>query len=383
MGQGVLRRYGSMLLALVCLAAVALGAAGGYRYAFPRYSGPPLIAERVEAASTSVTALNLPSLEEEIQRETSWLLACQMPDGAIAQTPLWDKVVPYFANLAAKTLVGIEPSRARRYMTWYFEHLNRPDRFGLSGTVYDYELGGVGLVPTFGYDSADGYAATFLSLASSYLKETGDRQFIEANMKSMDLIAGVLLNLQDKDGLVAVVRGSSTKYLMDNSEAYRGLTDWAEALVSLGLPDKASALRSAAERIVEGIQETLYVPARGQYAYSLSWLGKRLPKAGRWYPDAVSQLYLISNGVLHPDDPKSLAIWEDFNAQFPLWSQGAAPDGFAWATIALTSAKMGDRDRAAEFLTWASQQFGQKARPYPWYVLESASIIDLYRELGR
>jgi hypothetical protein len=152
--------------------------------------------------------------------------------------------------------------------------------------------------------------------------------------------------------------------------------------MTLGFPEKAAAYRDAAERMRMGIERLLYVPARGEYAYSLSWLGKRLPKAGKWYPDAVSQLDLITSGVLRPDDPKAVKIWNEFNAQFPGWNQGITSDGFPWAKIALTSAMMGDTDQANAFLTWVSKRFGQAGRPYPWYVLESASIIDLYRELN-
>lgn len=382
------------LLALVFVPVLILGGARGHlslallssldssltsTAAEPR---PPLTPERVASASTPLVTLEAPSIEEEIDRETRWLLACQMPDGAIAQTPLGEKVVPYFANFAARTLVGIDPARTRRYMTWYLDHLNRPDRFGLTGTIYDYELAEGGWIPTFGYDSADSYAATFLSLASHYLEKTGDRDFIESSMEDLELVAGVLSALQDRDGLVIVAPGSTTKYLMDNCEAYRGLSDWAEALLLMGLPERASAYGDAAEKIRGGIERVLYSPVRGQYAHTLSWYGKRFPKAGKWYPDAVSQLDLITTGVLRTDDQKAYRIWSDFNTQFPLWYQGITSDGFPWAKIALTSAMIGDTDRAAEFLAWVSEEFGQKARPYPWYVLESASIIDLYRELN-
>ena len=47
-----------------------------------------------------------------LESEKEWLLQSQMPNGAIAQTPSRTSS-PYFANLAAKTLVDIEPQRAR------------------------------------------------------------------------------------------------------------------------------------------------------------------------------------------------------------------------------------------------------------------------------
>jgi len=144
--------------------------------------------------------------ESLIAGEQEWLLACQLPDGAIAQTPDGETVVPYFASIAARTIVDIEPARARAYMSWYIQHMNLPDRSGLSGTIYDYEMRQGVLTPTFSYDSADSYAATFLSLASYYLSRTGDRGFISANLDAIDLAASVILTLQDKEGLVLVFR---------------------------------------------------------------------------------------------------------------------------------------------------------------------------------
>ncbi len=338
----------------------------------------PFGLEPVAGALDPLALLKAASIEEEIVRETRWLIACQMRDGAIAQTPLGDKIVPYFANFAAKTLVDIEPERARSYMTWYLDHLNRPDRFGLAGTVYDYELSSQGWLPTLNYDSADSYAATFLSLASYYLTRTGDHDFIESNLADIDLVAGVLLALQDTDGLTFVAPGSGTKYLMDNCEVYRGLMDWAEALLVLGRPEDASRMVLAAENVRLGIEHVFYSAYRGQYAHTVSWYGKRYPKPGKWYPDAVSQLYVITEGVLRTDDQRAYRIWSNFNEQFPAWSECGAYDGFPWAKIALASVKMRDTDRAGQFLAWVAEEFGRRARPYPWYVLESAHILDLY-----
>ena len=343
----------------------------------------PETREGSAAAGTAVWVepMQPPSVEDQIRYETQWLLACQLPDGAIAQTPIGDRIVPYFGNIAASTIADIEPDRARRYILWYIAHMNRPDRFGLSGTVYDYELSSDGLRPTYSYDSADGYAATFLSLVARYLDVSGDKDFVSANLEAIDLAARVLLRLQDGDGLVMVAPDSRTKYLMDNCEAFRGLKDWAAVLASLDQPQRASQYSEAAERIREGIEKVLYNPSSGRYAYSLSWLGRRFPNPQKWYPDAVSQLDVIAFGILDPADPKALKIWEDFNSAFPSWDQGLKEDGFPWAEVALTAALMGDAERAEGFLNWATAYLAQRQRPYPWYVLESASLVGLYRTL--
>jgi hypothetical protein len=162
-----------------------------------------------------------------LDAEREWLLQSQMANGAIAQNPLQNLVVPYFASIAAKTMVDIDASRAKNYISWYLANMNMPDRDGLSGTIYDFVMKDGELVPTYKYDSADSYAANFLSLVAYYYHRTGDIDFVTSNLTAIDLAAQVILALQDDDGLVRVMPGSRTKYLMDNSECYRGLLDWA------------------------------------------------------------------------------------------------------------------------------------------------------------
>lgn len=340
-----------------------------------RYSRDARV-EGTYAGGTGARPLSAVQDPVYLQSEREWLLQSQMPNGAIAQTPSQDLVVPYFANLAAKTLVDIEPQRARKYIEWYIVNMNRPDRSGLSGTIYDFEKRGGELVPTYKYDSADSYAATFLSLVSYYFSKTGDSEFVMSNLSSVDLAAQAILELQDTDGLVRVMAGSRTKYLMDNSECYRGLLDWAEALAALGEETLAGEYVAAAERISRGIDEVLYDAKKEAYAWSVSWLGKRFPREGRWYPDAVSQTALISCGVIDADSPRAARIWAKLNEQFPLWEQGVTGDTFPWAKIALTATIMDDAERAERFVTWARDEFAASGRSYPWYVMESAGTLD-------
>lgn len=318
-----------------------------------------------------------------IEGEELWVEGSQLKDGAIAQTPEGLTVVPYFGNIAAKTLVDIDPAKARLYMTWYIRHMNRPDRQGLAGTIYDYEMTYGGLQPTFTYDSADSYAATFLTLASYYLRQTGDTAFIQDNLDSIDLAASVILALQDSDGLIVFSPGAGTKFLMDNSESYRGLLDWADALDTLGMHVEASAYRDAAGRVLNGIQSVLYDPVRQDYAWSLNWTGKQFPSPSLWYPDNVSQIDLISCGVLSPDDPRAVKIWQDFNARFPDWDEGEGDerDGFPWTEVAQVAVTMGDTGQASTFLEWANKEYARDGHPYPWHVSESASAVEVGKAL--
>ncbi|HHY34557.1 MAG TPA: hypothetical protein GX510_02790 [Firmicutes bacterium] len=335
-----------------------------------------------ENASNAGTTRSLNSgtdqLLADVRRdEARWLSACQHPDGAIAMAPGSDRVVPYFANLAAITLVRLDPSKARQYITWYLDHLNDPDRWGLAGTIYDFHVKDGKLVPTGNYDSADSYASTFLSLVSAYYRETKDARFVRNELNRIRKVSGVVLSLQDKDGLVRVKPGSQTKYLMDNCENYAGLMDWAKTLEALGETAEASLYREKASLIKQGIQSVLYDPSTGKYAWSLSRFGKRYPKQGKWYPDGVSQLSLISCGIIEPGSPEARTIWADFNSQFPGWEEGVKKDSFPWGVVAITAYTMSDLPRAERYIKWVLDQYASAGREYPWYVLESACLIQL------
>ena len=331
---------------------------------------------------------------EALADERDWLAMCQLPNGALAQTPYSDRVVPYFANIAAKSLIDVDPGAAAKYMVWYLSQLNRPDRWGLSGTIYDYEVERHGfaagseateivMIATRNYDSADSYAATFLTLVSEYYYKTQDSELVTANLDDINLVAQVIVSLQDKDGLVFVKPGSRTKYLMDNAENYRGLIDWSNILEKLGNSSLAAYYRNVAQRIRNGIAQTLYDSERETFAWSLSPFGKRFPKKGKWYPDGVSQLYLVTCGVLPPEDPKAIKVWEEFNSQFPGWEFGEKRDRFPWSSVAIASIIMGDRGKAVQFAQWAEETFLLNNRPYPWYVLESSNVITLTELLAK
>lgn len=305
--------------------------------------------------------------------EIEWLISCQLPNGAIAQTPDGVLVIPYFANLAARQLAEVEPERCAVYMDWYIANLNMPDRWGLSGTIYDFSARDGELRSTRKYDSADSYASTFLSLVAHYYRTTGDADYVRNNKDAIDIVAGVISALQDNDGLVRVAPNSGTKYLMDNAENYRGLMDWADTLDSLGFSDEADQYRLMADNIKQGIETVLKRSGGDDYAWSYSWLGKRYPRRGKWYPDAVSQVFLISCGLMPPDDTRAQVIWDRFNQDFPRWELGETDDDFPWAEMAVASVMMNDLDRANRFLEWVAAEYAE--RQYPWHVLESSNRV--------
>ncbi len=309
----------------------------------------------------------------EPQSPYGLLLASQLPSGAFRVKPDDSRIVPYFANIAAIALVERRPLDVRAYLEWYLGHLNRPDRWGLLGTIYDYEVEPGGIErPTDRYDSADSYAATFLSLLRAYVDATGDRDFARSHLQDIELVASVVARLQDKDGLVWANAAKREKYLMDNAEDYRGLEDWADVLTGLGLDDAATAARATAGRIAQAIELRLWDERRGNYDWAIYtfWLGSHPLEIRResswrsWYPDTVAQVFPVVEGLLQPSDPRAVALYENLNTWHPGWVNQAKRDPNPWSVLGYAAAVMGDRERALAFARATAAAYFNQDGPY-------------------
>lgn len=315
--------------------------------------------------------------EEALSHEYEWLNALVRHDGAMTIGGDNTRIIPYFSNIAAIELVKHDPNSVRNYMDWYLRHLNQPDRWGLEGTIYDYEIINEECTSTKRYDSADSYAATFLSLIYSYVDFTKDTDFIESNRISIDSICQVIIQLQDpRDGLVWSKADRLIKFLMDNTETYKGLLDWSNTLKILGETEEADFYYSKALDIKRGIESSLWDEDSGTYIWAIYPLGiKRRVNWNKWYPDAVSQLYPILNNLISVDDWKARSIYASFNSHFSEWPINEKRDPFPWVSVAFVAKSLGDNENVHRFLEMAKEQYLSDNRPYPWYSLESAYLI--------
>jgi len=77
---------------------------------------------------------------------------------------------------------------------------------------------------------------------------------------------------------------------MDNTEDYRGLTDFANLATQAW--NRTTARRPhiprALAKIQSGIQNVLFIPSSGLYYTSF---GAPAPNLSTWYPDAVAQIF--------------------------------------------------------------------------------------------
>lgn len=316
-----------------------------------------------------------------IDEEERWLARLQLADGSIPMARGNTRIVPYFTNLG---LMGLADNPAyadtvRRWIEWYTSNLNRPDALGVMGTIYDHEVSYGRARPTRNYDSSDAYAATFLTLVRAYYDTTGDAELLRAIESDLRLVAGAVHATMDPaDGLTYAKPDYPVKYLMDNAEVYRGLVDWSYLLQEV-FGDEEGARK--VQQDAGAVRESLLAMWRGTgFAYAKDPRGQLYgPNWQQWYPDAVAQLFPIWAGVLAPDDPRAVRIWETFNAHHAQWTVHGHPDPFPGAVVGYVAALMGDWERVEAYVQTIDARYRRLGRPWPWFVAEAGWYLRMLK----
>ncbi len=341
-----------------------------------------------------------------IKSENKWLCGTQLDNGAFPEYKVKEGTVvcePYYASFVCLALLDGNdkyPSNAGRvkdYMDWYFSHMNTAseDVNGLDGTVYDYNETVSGYthvekeeVDTVDgglatYDSTDSYAAEFLSVLWKYYSVTKDSAYIEQHKSEIGRIADVILSTMD-DGLTYATPSYKMKYLMDNCEVYGGLRDAAK-LYSAALPGetaKLSAVISARDLVKVSVNNKMWTSkSKGHYWYAIDEEGTA--ETFRWtkfYPDATSQLFPITNGVISCKSSRAKHSYKYFNKY---WSKGTAhhtweklrtTDENCWGDMLCASVMMRDTKRSAIYMKTYYKKYSKKHQ-YPLYNADSAKIL--------
>ncbi len=227
-------------------------------------------------------------------------------------------VRPYFANLYAVSLCrhGRHLDEVARYIDWYLDHLNGGERDGLPGTIDDYLVHHGNRERTQEtYDSADGYAGTFLILLDEYEQASGDDGRLLGRWEEIRTVAELLLSLQDANGLVRVSPRDGTHYLMDNCEAYGGLVAWAALERRLGR-DAGPRYLAAAERLRRAIMTRLHDPATHRFHWAESGDVVHASSWDEYYPDALAQIFPVLYGVVPAGEELAGSLWREFAARY-------------------------------------------------------------------
>ena len=317
-------------------------------------------------------------LEGQAKRECQWISGIQSKDGYIAMAGGRQDIIPYFGNLTAMAQLS-QPEYwggVKQYLEWTLSHLNYPDSWGLNGTIYNFRLTDGVIQSVYSYDSADSYAATLLSLAAAYYYSSGDANFIREHIQEFTTVAEVITTLQDADGLIWVKPDTKFKYLMDNSECYRGLADWASLLDSLGFKDQSELCRGSAEMIKKGILVRLWDEDTASFAWAIDDQGnKYLLSHGQAYPGILAQIYPVTFGVIPPTSQKAILAYQKLNDELSDWAELEVGDPFPWAILGYAAVIMDDLSGADRFLKNCRATFIAKDRYYPWSTFEGAFYV--------
>ena len=272
------------------------------------------------------------------------------------------RVSPYFANLGVLGLLRARTPNgadvAELWVRWYYAHLDAQS--APEGVPYEhfYQADGGGettcvkpgdhSVCHFN-DATDSAAATFFSVlwAAHQAGVASAKLNTPERKKLTEALAGVLLKLQQSDGLCWAKSDYRAKYLEDNCEVFAGLCDLAnlERDVLNDLP-RSTFYRQAAERVQRGILKELYDPQTKLYAVAKFEDNSRpVTNLDKWYPDTQAQLWPHLFGAVTPADPRTQAVMAAVNAHWnghtkPNWSanpeqinNGSIEAGAAYAAL--------------------------------------------------
>lgn len=318
------------------------------------------------------------SRSQRIDQEIDWILSSVRSDGAIALTPEKRRIQPYFANLAARALLVSKTKHAKvvkNWMIWYFAHLNRPDRWSLHGTIYDFDLDSSGkLKSTSNYDSSDSYAATFLSLAWNYLQVTQDSQFVIENLSSLMSIANAIRGTLSKDGLTAAKPDYPIIYSMDNVEVWKGISEFESLLLTIGKNKEAAEMNALAAKMESAIENELWDSSKKRFrVHQLESAQDR----SSFYPHETAQLWPVINGLpLATKNAKTL--WKNFTENNPNWMTITA-DPFPWTALAIAGLEAKEFEVVDRYVEHLDTRL-LKTRKWPWHIGESAGLILVFEK---
>ncbi len=301
-----------------------------------------------------------------------------LPDGAILYSS--KKIVPYYGNVAAIGMTR-NPSnytQVKAWMQWYIRHLNASDVWSLGNTIYDYEVANGIENPTNTADSTDSYPATFMTLAWEFYR-TGDPEaqaYVKSIARQLDFMGEQLVKTQQSDGLTWAKPNRHIKYLMDNCQVYRGLSDLSSLFDAVGNAGRAEYYSRRADLVYQGIMSMWLGDSFAVYKGATGKLPP--PDWSTWYADSTSQLFPIVEGVLPASDPKAQQLYTSFNRAWPDWPNGSG-DGnrFPWVLVANVAALMGDTDRAHIFIVNVQNKYVRRGFPWPWYSMEAGRFMRL------
>lgn len=222
-------------------------------------------------------------------------------------------VIPYQVNLMAMDLLkkGNKIKLCSAYIQWYLNHINLSDKYGLSGTIYDYHVLADGREKSLiDYSNIDSTAASFVLLIHKYYKVTGFSKIIRLNRKKIEDVIYLIAFLQDEDGLIRSMPGSSKKFLKNNCEAYAAVNAFIE-LSGLFNREKKMFYEELRSNLERAVPELFYNKDKNWFYWLKEDQKKFAPDWKKFYPDSYSQLFPILYDMLPGEEDMQL-LWRKF-----------------------------------------------------------------------
>ena len=360
---------------MTILAAVAVAQSGSASSPTNDTTGSANGTDTTSVAASTTTAA---AYQGNFNATSQWVSQFSQSDGSILYVP--GQIEPYFANIAAIGMTK-DPNRMPQvvaWMKWYMNHLNWPDKWGIYGTTYNYTVTNGVETSTDDCDSTDSYASTFLTLTWNAWQSgnANARTYIKTLSYQLDVIGGVLIQTQQSDGLTWAKPDYQIKYLMDNSEGYRGLRDLASLYTNaFGDTSKAAYYNAAADSMQNGVKSMWM---NGKWAVYKNYYGDLIgPDLGTWYPDASSQVFPVLMGVVPSSDSRAQQSYAGLNSAWPGWPTLSfnSQDPFPWCLVVDGAAAMGDKTRVATYINTIQSKYVDPDFPWPFYNAEAGWFL--------
>jgi hypothetical protein len=225
-------------------------------------------------------------------------------------------VIPYIITLYAIDLLKNDPTPnltlVKAYIDWYLAHLNYPDKYGITGSIYDYRIFADESEESLdSMDSVDSYSATFIMLINQYYEITSNTQFINQNRQFFeDMIFHIPYLMQDDD-LTIALPGHEGKYLMDNCESLGGVDAFVQLSQAMGW-DSTDYYITIRERLLIALETHLYNPGLNNYDWVIDGTKHSTSSWDNFYPDSYAQLFPILYNITQNISRKQF-LWNQFH----------------------------------------------------------------------
>jgi RHS repeat-associated protein len=292
----------------------------------------------------------------------------------------------YFANIGLYHFVDTQRAAVKNHLAQYLARL-KPDftirdvdiRADLQ-TVLTYELAA---------DSDDAYAGSYLRLVSKFALTYPDDPFFAANLAVLKNIADKNIVNQIKgnnlvrvfqNGRSATGASNDTGYLMDNVEAWAGLSEFVQALIAINATADAAVYQAARDRLLGGIHAQLWDATLEAWKWAD---GNATATSSVYYPDLMCQYFPQLHGLPHPSgEAETLrrydAAWHWLEIHKPDWWKAGAwtPDPVdthrhevSDLALALVASKRSQWEHSRAYMALAirnwAPDFSRPATPIP------------------